>query len=56
MRLMLTDLRKIAEAADCDPEKLADAALALYPGHDDNHHRSRRRPGRNPPDTAEGQE
>jgi hypothetical protein len=36
MRLMLTDLRKIAEAAGCDPEKLADAALALYPGPDDS--------------------
>jgi hypothetical protein len=34
MRLLLTDLRKIAEAAGCDPERLADAALALYPGND----------------------
>jgi hypothetical protein len=35
MRLLLTDMRRIAEAAGCDPERLADAALALYPGHDD---------------------
>jgi hypothetical protein len=35
MRLLLTDLRRIAEAAGCDPEKLADATLALYPGNDD---------------------
>jgi hypothetical protein len=35
MRLLLTDLRKIAAAAGCDPERLADAALALHPGHDD---------------------
>jgi hypothetical protein len=35
MRLLLTDLRRIAAAAGCDAEKLAYAALALYPGHDD---------------------
>lgn len=36
MRLLQTDLTRIAEAAGCDPEKLADAALALYPGHDND--------------------
>jgi hypothetical protein len=35
MTLLLTDLRAIAEAAGCDPEKLADAALALYAGNDE---------------------
>ena len=34
MRLMLTDLKRIADAAGCDPERLADSALALYPGPD----------------------
>lgn len=34
MRILMTDLKRIAEAAGCDPEKLAEAALALYPGQD----------------------
>jgi hypothetical protein len=36
MRLLLTDLRRIAAAAGCDPESLADAALALYPGEEED--------------------
>lgn len=35
MRILMTDLKRIAEAAGCDPEKLAGAALTLYPGNDD---------------------
>jgi hypothetical protein len=31
MRVLLPDLQRIAEAAGCDPDKLTDAALALYP-------------------------
>ena len=34
MRVLLSDLRKIAQAAGCDPDALADAAIALYPGKD----------------------
>jgi hypothetical protein len=34
MRVLQTDLKRIAEAAGCDPEALVDAALALYPGAD----------------------
>jgi hypothetical protein len=41
MRLLVDDLKAIAAKAGCDPERLADAALALYPGT---------------ADTAEGQE
>ena len=33
MPILMTDLKRIAETAGCDPEKLADAALALYPRH-----------------------
>lgn len=34
MRVLVPDLQRIAEAAGCDPDKLTDAAQALYPGHD----------------------
>jgi hypothetical protein len=36
MRVLQTDLERIALAAGCDPERLVDAALALYPGNDDD--------------------
>ena len=34
-RLLLTNLKAIAAKAGCDPEKLADAAVELYPGADE---------------------
>jgi hypothetical protein len=35
MRLLATDVQRIAEALNMDSEKLTDVVMGLWPGHDD---------------------